>query len=185
MVEVHAGRPPWTQYQCQVCKLKILSPYPPEKINNLTCREAYRRAALAGMPIESLEMQSARGGRAQRREVSSARGGPPLRVRAMNFVKAQLEHNKAGRPLCSEAQIDARAAICDGCSDLVHGACRYCGCPINRNRSHLSKLAMREQECPLRKWRKLATDTEAVVEFPAEVLKRKSKPRKKKAPPAA
>jgi len=73
---------------------------------------------------------------------------PPLWKRAWNFVSASTQHLNAGRPKCSEEQIQARLAICEAC-DLFDGKhCRECGCACNGTSNFMNKLAWADQECP-------------------------------------
>lgn len=92
----------------------------------------------------------------------------PLYRRLANFSLAAIQHVASGLPTCSQAEIDARYAVCRGC-DLYRpnannpdiGRCMHeaCGCTISSEAGYVRKLAWRDQACPLDKWPKLHSIT--------------------------
>lgn len=77
---------------------------------------------------------------------------PSLLQKAANFATAAVKHVTAGAPRCSQEQIDARFAICQGCEHFDGRACRQCGCPVVRERQFISKLSWANERCPAGKW---------------------------------
>jgi len=74
----------------------------------------------------------------------------PVLEQAFNAGKAAVRVATAaiiGQPvLASQAEIDARKAICKPCPELVSGQCRLCGC------SYQHKIRLATEECPVGKW---------------------------------
>lgn len=98
------------------------------------------------------------------RAVRFAGERPPRRVcisvssvlqRARNFTAASVKHVAAGIPHCTDAEIEARYTVCQGCEFLSNEACAKCGCPVTRVRAFASKLAWADQSCPIGKWGKI------------------------------
>lgn len=84
---------------------------------------------------------------------------PNIFTKAKNFTKAVVGHVMAGAPSCTQAQIDNRLAICQGC-DFFDGnpesaSCRKCGCNLSRQKNFLNKLYMADQSCPVRRWTRI------------------------------
>lgn len=75
-----------------------------------------------------------------------------LAQKAANFAKSAAKHVAAGSPQCTDEQIAARFAICQGCEFLKNGSCEKCGCPIARAKKYISKIAWADQGCPVGKW---------------------------------
>ena len=73
-----------------------------------------------------------------------------------------INHELKGRPQCTEDEINERFNICKNCemfrSDGESGVCTHikCGCNINKKQIYLNKLAWADQECPIKKWKKVA-----------------------------
>jgi hypothetical protein len=90
---------------------------------------------------------------------------PPRQARRLlNFTVAAIQHFRAGMPTCTQEEIDARIAVCHGCElykpsadnpDVGHCRHKSCGCGITREARFVSKLAWRDQKCPLGKWPEL------------------------------
>jgi len=78
--------------------------------------------------------------------------GPSLVQRAANFAASAAKHVAAGMPHCTQEQIDARFAICQGCEHYDGRACRLCGCPVVREKQFVSKLSWANEKCPAGKW---------------------------------
>lgn len=83
---------------------------------------------------------------------SSEINGPSLIEKAKNFAKAAMDHVKAGMPIASDEEIEKRFSICQTCEFLKNNACTKCGCPVNREKKFISKLAWADQKCPIGKW---------------------------------
>lgn len=77
---------------------------------------------------------------------------PSLMQKAKNFATSAAKHIASGMPRCTQEQIDARFAICQGCEFLKDNACTKCGCPINREKRFISKLSWANEKCPIGKW---------------------------------
>jgi hypothetical protein len=78
--------------------------------------------------------------------------GPSLLVKAVNFATSAARHIAAGAPRASDAEIERRFAICQGCEHYDGNACTKCGCPVVRESRFVSKLAWANEKCPVGKW---------------------------------
>jgi hypothetical protein len=78
--------------------------------------------------------------------------GPSLLVKAVNFATSAARHIAAGAPRASDAEIERRFAICQGCEHYDGKACTKCGCPVVRESRFVSKLAWAGEKCPVGKW---------------------------------
>lgn len=56
---------------------------------------------------------------------------------------------------CSQEQIDSRLAICNDCEYYENNQCLQCGCAISRDRVFGNKLAFKNKECPIGKWKRI------------------------------
>lgn len=74
------------------------------------------------------------------------------------FAIAYANHYAAGKPKCSQAQIDERLAICEACEHLERGHCKLCGCACKGNGKFVNKLAWRDQTCPDGRWGTVEAD---------------------------
>ena len=79
------------------------------------------------------------------------RKGPGLVQKAKNFAIAAAKFLAAGSPVVSEPEVQARVAICEGCTeyfDATARACKHkkCGCKVDR------KAPWATEHCPLGKW---------------------------------
>lgn len=81
--------------------------------------------------------------------------GPSGIKRATNFVKAVVNHTITGAERVSQDEIDRRYEICKECPLFSDGICKHnsCGCNISNVQKFLNKLAWKDQQCPLDKWR--------------------------------
>lgn len=79
---------------------------------------------------------------------------PSLLTKAANFTKSAAAHVAAGMPRASEAEIERRFAICQGCEHYDGKACTRCGCPVVRESRFVSKLSWANESCPVGKWGK-------------------------------
>ncbi len=86
------------------------------------------------------------------REPKPATQGPGLLTKALNFTKSAVAHIAAGAPRASDAEIERRFAICQGCEHYDGSACTKCGCPVVRESRFVSKLAWANEKCPVGKW---------------------------------
>jgi hypothetical protein len=66
-------------------------------------------------------------------------------------VKVQNTTEQQGKP-CSQEQIDARLAICQGCEFYKNNSCLKCGCALSRDRNYMNKLYWADKSCPIGKW---------------------------------
>lgn len=78
--------------------------------------------------------------------------GPGLLTKALNFTKSAVNHVAAGMPRASDAEIERRFSICQGCEFYDGKACTKCGCPVVRESRFVSKLAWAGEKCPVGKW---------------------------------
>lgn len=92
---------------------------------------------------------------------AAAGDAPPQLIRVANFSIAAISHLVSGLPTCTQIEIDQRHATCKSCelfsrdtANAEVGICRHrsCGCTITNEARFLSKLAWRDQKCPLGKW---------------------------------
>lgn len=77
---------------------------------------------------------------------------PSLLQKAKNFAQAAVSHVASGMPRASDEEIERRFAICQGCEFYKDNACQKCGCPVNREKKLISKLAWADQKCPVGHW---------------------------------
>lgn len=56
---------------------------------------------------------------------------------------------------CSVEEIEERFAICSSCEHYKNNTCEKCGCYLVRSQIYMNKLAWKDQECPIGKWKKL------------------------------
>jgi len=77
---------------------------------------------------------------------------PSLLQKTVNFATSAAKHIAAGAPRCTQEQIDARFAICQGCQFFDGRACAKCGCPVVREKQFVSKLSWANEKCPVGKW---------------------------------
>jgi hypothetical protein len=68
--------------------------------------------------------------------------------KAVSFAAAAAQHVAAGAPMASQAEVARRHDICTACPHFDGKACGLCGCPVNRERTWLSKLSWADQKCP-------------------------------------
>ena len=81
-----------------------------------------------------------------------AQSAPPLIVRGWNFATAIARWTLAGMPRRSQAEIDARLAICQACPFLQNDHCTKCGCACVEQNRLINKLALATEKCPEGKW---------------------------------
>lgn len=77
---------------------------------------------------------------------------PSLLQKAKNFTSSAARHIASGMPMCDQAEVDRRFAICQGCEFYKDGTCQKCGCPLKRQKGILSKLSWANEKCPIGKW---------------------------------
>ncbi len=82
---------------------------------------------------------------------------PSFGQRVANFIPAIAGHILAGRPKCTQEEIDWRLAICKECPLFVANTCSHenCGCAIKDTQTFFNKLYWADQECPIGKWGKV------------------------------
>ena len=78
--------------------------------------------------------------------------GPSLLTKAVNFATSAAAHIAAGAPRASDAEVERRFSICQGCEHYDGKACTRCGCPVVRESRFVSKLAWANESCPVGKW---------------------------------
>ncbi len=95
--------------------------------------------------------------------------GPSLPRRAKNFAVATVKHKAKGSPTASDADVDARFAICQACESFEFRSNRQltdgtvielgkcldlgCGCVLaNSHYQGTNKLRWADQQCPIGKW---------------------------------
>jgi hypothetical protein len=78
--------------------------------------------------------------------------GPGLLTKAANLATSAARHIAAGAPRASDAEIERRFSICQGCEFYDGKACTRCGCPVVRESRFVSKLAWANEKCPVGKW---------------------------------
>lgn len=85
-------------------------------------------------------------------DAAAQSAGPGLLTKAIHFTKSAVSHVAAGMPRASDAEVERRFAICQGCEFYDGKACTKCGCPVVRESRFLSKLAWANEACPVGKW---------------------------------
>jgi len=78
--------------------------------------------------------------------------GPSLLTKAVNFATSAAAHIAAGAPRASDAEVERRFSICQGCEHYDGNACTKCGCPVVREQAYISKLSWANEKCPVGKW---------------------------------
>jgi glycosyltransferase involved in cell wall biosynthesis len=78
---------------------------------------------------------------------------PNWLIRGWNFTTAMAKWTAAGMKMRSQAEIDARLAICQACPYLDRqSTCTVCGCACVETNQVLNKLAIATEKCPMGKW---------------------------------
>lgn len=76
--------------------------------------------------------------------------------RMLNFTRQGIAHLMSRTPTCTQAQIDARASVCEGCEffNWRERTCDHidCGCSMTPDKKFLSALAWADKQCPLGRW---------------------------------
>lgn len=80
-----------------------------------------------------------------------------LILRLKTFVNSLWFHIWSGFPKSSLEQIRDRYQICIMCEsyNIKEKICKECGCNISNKKVFLNKLAWADQECPLKKWKRV------------------------------
>ena len=70
-------------------------------------------------------------------------------------TETQLKQDQAIEDIkkCSIEQIDYRYQICSSCEFYKNNTCEKCGCHAVRDQVYMNKLAWKDQECPIGKWK--------------------------------
>jgi hypothetical protein len=78
-------------------------------------------------------------------------------LRLKTFVNSLWFHIWSGFPKSSLEQIRDRYQICIVCEsyNIKEKICEECGCNISNKKAFLNKLAWADQECPLKKWKRV------------------------------
>lgn len=77
---------------------------------------------------------------------------PSFIKRIKNFALATITHIATGAKMCDDKSIEKRYEICQSCSNFSNNSCKLCGCYLTRNKQFISKLAWKDQKCPINKW---------------------------------
>lgn len=77
---------------------------------------------------------------------------PSIIIRGWNFATAITKWTLAGMPRRTQAEIDARLAICQACPFLQNDHCTQCGCACVEENRLINKLALATETCPHGKW---------------------------------
>lgn len=77
--------------------------------------------------------------------------------RIRTFFKSLFWHVWSGFPKSTVEQIKQRYNICIDCEmfDSKNSQCLICGCNLSTKKVFMNKLAWADQECPLKKWKKI------------------------------
>lgn len=121
------------------------------KFRQMTCTpdgDKYRCVCQCGFIYKANRPNAAHGCR----DLISGARPLSLMQKVANFAKAAVKHVASGMPMASEEEINRRFAICQTCPFLKNGACTKCGCPVNREKKFISKLAWADQKCPVGHW---------------------------------
>jgi uncharacterized paraquat-inducible protein A len=73
------------------------------------------------------------------------------------FFKSLFWHIWSGFPKSTLEQIKQRYEICLNCEmfDAKNSQCLVCGCNLSTKKIFMNKLAWADQECPMKKWKKI------------------------------
>tara|TARA_B100000085_G_scaffold13554_1_gene11619 strand:+ start:267 stop:641 length:375 start_codon:yes stop_codon:yes gene_type:complete len=77
---------------------------------------------------------------------------PSFIKKIRNFALATIKHIATGAKMCDDKTIQKRYEICQSCSNFTNNSCSLCGCHLTRNKRFISKLAWKDQKCPINKW---------------------------------
>lgn len=77
---------------------------------------------------------------------------PSILIRGWNFTSAMARWAVAGMPRRTQAQIEQRLAICQGCPHFHDNQCMKCGCACVEKNRLINKLALATEKCPIGKW---------------------------------
>jgi hypothetical protein len=77
---------------------------------------------------------------------------PGLLERAGNLARSTIRHVSEGAPRCTDEEVAARFAICQGCEHYTGSHCRKCGCGVTGRKGLISKLSWAGETCPVGKW---------------------------------
>lgn len=77
--------------------------------------------------------------------------------RIQTFFKSLFWHIWSGFPKATLKQIQQRYDICVSCEmfDSKNSQCLVCGCNLSTKKIFMNKLAWADQECPIKKWKKI------------------------------
>jgi len=129
----------------------------PRRLFEARCRErGYTldevRACILAEDGDSITVDETHSSYPRERRPTAAPHGPSLLTKAINFTKSAVNHVAAGAPRASDAEIERRFTICQGCEHYDGKACTKCGCPVVRESRFVSKLAWAGEKCPVGKW---------------------------------
>jgi hypothetical protein len=110
------------------------------------------RACIVAEDGDSITVDEAHSSYPRERRPTAVPHGPSLLTKAINFTKSAAAHVAAGMPRASDAEIERRFSICQGCEHYDGKACTQCGCPVVRESRFVSKLAWAGEKCPVGKW---------------------------------
>lgn len=77
---------------------------------------------------------------------------PSFIQKIKNFALATFDHIMLGAPMADEQTIENRYNICVSCENFHNNSCKLCGCPLKQGKNYISKLAWKDQKCPINKW---------------------------------
>lgn len=95
------------------------------------------------------------------RKCSGSRNTPGWLAKIANFGVALAKHVAHGGATCTQEQIDARFAVCQGCPLFNGTNCmhRKCGCTVNDQKKFFNKLAWSSEVCPIGKWETITSSS--------------------------
>lgn len=80
---------------------------------------------------------------------------PSIIQKAAHYAEAIATHIATGSHTRTDAEVSDLLQVCHACDryNAEKSTCTVCGCRLSQSRSaYLSKLRMKTQSCPLKKW---------------------------------
>lgn len=92
-----------------------------------------------------------------KQRLSDTDRNPMSSIKIKSVTTEKIEHQNQSvsnttTDRCSQAQIDARLDICQGCEYYKDNSCLQCGCILNRDEVFSNKLYWPDQSCPIGRW---------------------------------
>jgi hypothetical protein len=141
-------------YRCPYCGIKLLLDDPKNvKIMCFAKREELNQLVLGdsntphidGLNEENLEA-------AVFDSIIKSHRSIPVDTGNISSMIDAIKTSKSAN-MCSDEQISERLQICNSCEYYKDNSCMLCGCVVIRDANYTNKLAHKDQNCPIMKWK--------------------------------